>query len=154
MAGGRSRIAAILAAVMVATGPAGAPVRAADPGAAERSVSARLAVSPLLVSLELEAASAAIGASVKARARILNAGPATVRNVVVSLRIEEAAFAVRGGRQTIGQIQTGRTVSVGWTLCGRLPGAYLVLAQATLDGAAIESPAVLLTIRPGTKTNC
>jgi len=154
MAGGRSRLAAVLVTVMVANGVAGASVRAADPGAAERAVSARLTVSPLLVHLELEAASALVGASVKARARVMNAGPTTVRDVVVSLRIDTTSFGVRGNRVTIGQIGAGRTASVAWTLCGRVPGTYLVLAQATLDGVTIESPAVVLTILPGGGKRC
>jgi hypothetical protein len=154
MAGGRSRIAAILVAVIMANGLPGASVRAADPGAAEQAVDARLTVSPLLVGLELDAAEAATGVAVKARARVLNAGPTTVRDVVVSLRIDTTSFGVRGNRVTIGQIQAGRTASVAWTLCGRVPGAYLVFAQATLDGVTIESPAALLTILPGSGKRC
>ncbi|TAJ99307.1 MAG: hypothetical protein EPO36_12345 [Chloroflexota bacterium] len=146
---------ALVAALLLCAAASGVPARAVEPPLpAEAVVTARLDVSPLLVVLDLEAAAATTGESVKARVRVTNAGPATVRDVMVSLRLDAAAFAIRGARQTLSQIPSGRTSTVGVTLCGRVPGAYLVLAQATLDDVTIESPAAILTILPGSGKRC
>jgi uncharacterized repeat protein (TIGR01451 family) len=149
----RLRLASITALVCIVAG-SGMPARAAEPDSTQATVTARLDVSPLVIRLELDAATARVGESVRARVRVTNAGPATVRDVDVSLRLDATAFVVRGARQTLSQLQSGRTATVGVTLCGRLPGTYLVLAQATLDGVTIESPASLLTILPGSGKRC
>lgn len=141
-------------ALAVALGLGGIPARAAAADDAERAVTARLGVSPLLLQLELDATTVRVGESVKGRVRVSNAGPITVREIAVSVRVDAAALAVKGGRATISQLQPGKTSTVASTLCGRAPGSYLVLAQATLDGVTIESPAVLLTILPGPGKRC
>lgn len=150
----RLGLASLVAMLLVITG-SGVPARAVEPGLdVSVSVEARLAVSPILVGIELDTATAAVGSPVKARIRVTNASQATVRDVAVSLRVDTTAVVVKGGRATIGQIPAGRAASVGLTLCGRVPGSYLVLAQATLDGVTIESPAALLTILPGSGKRC
>ncbi len=52
------------------------------------------------------------------------------------------------------QIKAGKNAVVSWSVCGRLPGTYVLLARVTLDGASIDSPARLLTITPGGKKPC
>lgn len=150
----RARLTTVVALALVAA-HAGPHARAVEPGAgAAAAVEARVAVSPLVLRLELDTGAAAVGEPVKARARVLNAGAVTVRDVLLSIRVDTAALVVKGGRVTIAQLPSGRTGTVGWTLCGRAPGVYLVLAQATLDGLTIESPARILTIAAGPRAKC
>lgn len=144
-------------AILVAASSSSVPTRAGPDASSvtspiksgpstERSVMARVAVSPLMLSLELDRSAAIVGESVKARAWVTNAGPHAVRNVAVSLRTDAAAILVRGGRVTVAHLQPGRSAAIGWILCGLVPGTYVVLAQATLDDVTVESPARILVV--------
>jgi hypothetical protein len=129
-----------------------APVTAAG---SEGSVTATVRISGVTVSLNLSAATIAVGQSVKAEVLVTNVGDRVIRTVVVELRLDEAGLGVRGGpSKGISQLRAGTGSSVSWAVCGRTPGAYIVLATATVDSISIDSEARLLTVTESTRRPC
>ena len=117
------------------------------------SVRGAVRIVPITVGLVLDPTSAAVGASVKAKATVTNAaatGSATFR---LELRLDSAGVVVKsGGNNGSITLKPGRSTTVTWNLCGRAAGTYVVLARAEIGGVFVDSPARLLTIRPGPKT--
>jgi uncharacterized membrane protein len=145
--GRRGLIAAL--ALLLSTSPL------AVAGEAEGSVTATVRISGVTVVLEMAAASITVGQAVKAEAFVTNLGADTVRRVTVELRFDESGLSVRGGTsKSISNLRAGVTSSVSWNICGRSPGAYLVLVTATADDIAIDSEARLLVVNPGGRRPC
>jgi hypothetical protein len=145
------RLAALLAALAVA-----APmlVHAGPVTGAEGHVGAQVRASPIVVTFTLSAASAQVGQTIKAEASIANIGSATLRNVAVELRADRTGLSFKNPIVTIAQLKAGKSTTVGWSVCGRLAGSYLVLARVTESGQPIDSPARLLTVSPGGRRSC
>jgi hypothetical protein len=144
------RLVAGVVAMILAFGSPGAVI--ADPGAAVR---AEVTVHPLTVVLTVSPSQAAVGKRVQVEASVLNRGPVRVSGISVELRAASDGLAVRTAlTQTIGHLRPAQRASVAWTVCGRVAGTYVLLARATVAGAAVESPARLLTIVSDRKGRC
>ena len=121
----------------------------------EAAVTGTVRISPLVITLELEAATVGVGTPVKARATVGNVGIVAVRRVDVALRLDPVGLVLRGPTtRHLQQVREGRSATVPWAMCGSVPGTYVVLAQASADGVTVESAARLLTIAPGNRRSC
>lgn len=145
----RWRLFALVLALGV-LGP-GMPARAAD----EASVAGSVRVSPIAVALELSASTVRVGQSVTARVTAINLGSETVRSLTLGLRFEPVGLVQKGSTSSrLNQLKADRSAEVSFKLCGAAVGSYLILAQAELDGATIESPARLLVVTEGRIGKC
>jgi hypothetical protein len=151
----RSRgIAAFVALVMAVAAPAPAAAMSAsnDPPII---VTGHVAMSPLLVALDVSPWQARAGTALQARVIVSNAGPVTVRGIRVRLRFDPTAFIVApNAARSIAQVKPGGAASVAWQLCGRRPGSYVILAEVSFGGVAIESPARIVMVLPAAKRTC
>jgi hypothetical protein len=120
----------------------------------EASLAGRVQVSPIVVSLGLSATTALTGQTVKAQATASNVGAATIRPIVIELRVDPAGVQASKGPLQISQLKAGKSSTVSWSVCGQVPGSYVVLARATFDGVSIDSGAVLLTVAAGGRKAC
>lgn len=146
----RGRGLAVSLALLLAAWPAAV---AAD--SHEGSVTATVQISGVVVVLELATNQVTVGQSVKAEAFVTNLGADTVRRVTVELRFDEADLGVRGGTsKSISNLRAGATNSVSWNVCGRVPGAYILLATATVGDISIDSDGRLLTVTEGGRRPC
>lgn len=143
-------------AALVATVALAAPILSSDPaaGADSGAVEARVVVSPLGVGLELRAGSVRVGETVRADARIDNLSSATLAGIVVVLRADPNGLSIKAPTVAIGQLRPGKSKSVAWTICGAIPGSYVLLARVSLAGQSIDSPARVLTVLPGGRKAC
>ena len=141
-----SRMLCALALGALAAGVPGS--QAADSG----SVQATVVPSPLLVRLSLAPARIGPGQTSRASATVTNLGPDRVRDVTLELRSEPPELSVTGRNpRRFSSIATGASANGEWTVCGRGPAHYVLVAQARgrLPSGAIatgESDARLLTI--------
>jgi hypothetical protein len=154
MTPGRSRAGGQRQTLVLMIGLAFLGVAPAVSAAGDGSVSSHVHVSPLLVSLDLSATRAQAGQAVQAKATVSNIGTTLVKGVTVELRFDAAGLRVSKATEKVAQIKAGKNAVVSWSICGRLPGIYVLLARVTFDGASIDSPARLLTITPGGKKPC
>ena len=136
----------VLVAFLAAT-----PVQATG----EAAVTAQLRVSPLAVALELSAGSVKIGGSITARVTTTNLGTTTLKSVAVRVRFQPVGLVAKGPvSTTLQQVKGGRSADASFKICAVLVGSYVVLAQATLDGVTVESPARLLVVVEGRPAKC
>ena len=143
------RVAAVVLAALIV----GTPMVAAD--GSEGRVTATVIVSPLGVTLDVAASSVPVGKAFQARANVTNGWTSVVRDILVELRLDPVGLAVRQDSQReIGQIKGGRSASVSWTVCGMSPGSYVLLVQATVDGATVESVARIVTVTDDGRRSC
>ena len=132
-------------------GSATGPIRAID----RATVGGRVAVHPLVATLVGSATQAPVGQKVHFTASIVNDGPGRVGPIAVELRSAATGLRIKGAVvQSISRLRPGQLASISWTVCGQTPGAYVLLARATLDGASVESAARLLTIVADRKGRC
>lgn len=148
------RGAAALLALAVATCAGSAPA-----GSSSASLDARVAVNPLAVELALSAGEVTVGRAVRATATVRNLGVSPLQHVVVEIRVDPAGVIVKGsGPKAVGALNGGERARVSWSLCGAVPGAYVVLARATGDGPAgpfsAEGPAALLRVTGDPRKTC
>jgi hypothetical protein len=130
---------------------AATPVHASS----EAGVTGRVRVAPIVVALELSAGSIRVGEQVTARATVSNVATETVRSILVTVRYEPVGLSGRGPSSVrLSQLKPGRSGDVSVRLCATQPGAYLVLAQATVVDLTIESRARLVTVTAGKKAHC
>jgi hypothetical protein len=142
------RLVVLALALLVTVTP---PARAAD----EASVAGIIRVSPITVALELSASTVRVGQPVTALVTVTNHGTETVRSVTLSLRLEPVGLIQKGSTSSrLSQLKAGRSGEVSFKLCGATVASYLILAQAELDGATIESPARLLVVTEGRDGKC
>lgn len=147
----RGHVRAILLATAVALVTSGAGATAVD-GAATGTVGGRVLVSPIAISLTISPTTVLTGEPATARATVTNLGPTRVGRISVRLRLA-SGLMIRGRQiQAIRRLPSGAAGSLLWSLCGRTPGAYLVIAEATLGTLVLDSPARLLTVNPGGPT--
>ena len=133
---------ALLSTVLVAPSPAVA--------GGTGSVRASVTVHGLAVTLELSKQTAFVDQPVQARVTITNLGPDVLGPVSIELRFDPGGIALRGpDRKTIPAIEPENVAAVAWTIRGRVPGSYLILAQAAVGGVIVESAGRLLTIVDG-----
>jgi hypothetical protein len=138
-----------LVSILLVAGSIPGPVR----GASEDAVTGTVLVASLQLTLELSSSTVATGESVLARARVTNLGGASLRGIVVTLRLDPDGLLVkRPASKKVPQLAPGKTSIVSWSLCGRRPGILVILAQATVGGVTVESPARVLTITAGHRT--
>jgi CARDB protein len=139
------RALAVGLALVLATAPA---ALAASTG----SVRGAVRIVPITVGLVLDPSTAVVGASIKAKATVTNAAAASSATFRLELRLDSAGVVIKsGGNHGLITLKPGRSTTVTWNLCGRTAGTYVVLARAEIDGTFVDSPARLLTIRPGSK---
>jgi uncharacterized membrane protein len=142
---GRSRPAQLFALALAAVLVSAASVRASPTA----SVGAAVDISPLVVTIELGSTTVAAGRQVGVRATVRNLGDAVVGPIGVELRFEPAGLEVRGpATARIARLAPGRGATVSWQVRGLKPGAYVLLARATVGPFATESRAVVLTVLP------
>jgi len=123
--------------------------------AQSRSVDARLDVNPLRIDLAISTIQATVGQRVQVAASVTNLGPSRVSNIVVELRVATGGLRIQGSTVlSISRLQPGQETSVGWAVCGQSPGNYVLMARATVNDAAIDSPARLLTVIAGRQRGC
>lgn len=125
------------------------------------SVVGRVLVDPLDVSIALASGEVAVGKTVRATVSVRNASTITVTQLSDELRADPAGVVVaRIGGQGLGSLRSGKSVKAEWTVCGRLPGTYVILARVSgrlpAGVFASESPAVLLRVvsAPGKAKIC
>jgi hypothetical protein len=123
-------------------------------GADAGVIAGRVRASPLVVTLELSSASAITGRSAQASATVTNIAGATIRSIVVALRADSTDVRIGKGSIAISQLKGGKSATVSWTVCGRTPGTYVLLARVTADTWSVDSDARILTILPGGKKAC
>ena len=74
---------------------------------------------------------------------------------VITLRADETGIRIRSDiSRSTRRLGPGKAWSVAWTLCGRTPGAYVILAAVRLGETTVESPGRLLVITPGSGSSC
>jgi hypothetical protein len=118
-------------------------------GAGSGSVTGRVLVNPVTVSLTLSSASTFVGGSVTATATVVNSGGAPVTDVAVVLAAD-ANLAVSGGdTRPIGTIPGNASAQASWPLCALAPGGYVVLARVTAGPYRADSVAQLLNVTAG-----
>jgi hypothetical protein len=142
---------AMVMALLLATATAGSV------NAESASITASVQVASVVVSVSLTVSSGSIrvGDSVKAVATVLNSGTARASSVLVSLRVDAAGLRVKGTNPvTINGLQPGHPKAASWSVCGLQPGNYVLLARVTVDGASVDSPAVLLSVSGQRKKAC
>ncbi|MCI0582792.1 MAG: hypothetical protein L0227_07845 [Chloroflexi bacterium] len=144
------RIGRITVILVVALGAAPLGVAADD-----SAVSVVVRASPLSIAFDISSASVLVGRTFQAKATVTNDSPETVRDVAVELRLDPAGLSVRKGSQrTISQLRGGKSSSVSWSICATAPGAYVLLAQVTVDGATIESTARIVSVTGASQRAC
>jgi hypothetical protein len=141
-----SRVLRALALGALAVGVPGS--RAEDTG----SVQATVVASPFFVSLALAPARIGHGQTSRASATVTNVGPDRVRDVTLALRSDPPALSVTGANpRRFASIASAAAATGEWTVCGRGPAGYVLVAQARgrLPSGAVatgESAAHVLTI--------
>lgn len=120
----------------------------------EATVTGRVRVSPLTLSLELSTTNGTVGQTLQAQATVSNVGSFSIREIQVELRVDPGGLRVNKGTVDLAQIKAGKSAVASWAVCARVAGTYVLLARATADGASIESPARVLTIVPGGRRSC
>ncbi|HEX5012931.1 MAG TPA: hypothetical protein VFV72_02140 [Candidatus Limnocylindrales bacterium] len=121
--------------------------------ASSGSVRGAVRIVPITVGLVVEPSSAATGASVRAKAMVVNASTSVTASVRLELRLDRVGVLVKAeAGKTSFTLKPGKSTTVSWNLCGRVAGTYVVLARAETEGVFVDSPARLLTIRAGPKT--
>lgn len=146
----RVALSAVMAVLLAAT-TAGATT------AESASITASVQVASVVISVQLllSAGTARVGDTVKATALVANLGTARASKVLVSLRVDSAGIRVKGTDPvTISGLQPGHPKSVTWSVCALQAGNYLLLARVTVDGASVDSPAVLLSVTGQRKKAC
>ena len=118
------------------------------------SVVGHVIVDPLDVSIALSSGEVAIGKIVRTTVSIRNRSTTTVTQLSGELRADPTGVVVeRLSGNGVVTLKGGKSVKAEWTLCGRVPGTYVVLARVTgrlpAGAFASESPAVLLRVVPG-----
>ena len=122
--------------------------------AAGGPITGHVRVSPLVVRLDLSATTAPVGQAVGARATVTNVGSSLVRDIQVELRADPVGLRVTKPIVKIAQLKAGKSTVVSWSICGAVPGSYVVLVRTTESGASIDSAGRVLTITPGAKKAC
>lgn len=148
--GPRVVMPALLAVLLAATTASSATAESA-------SISASVQVASVVVAVELSlsAGTVRVGDTVKATATVVNVGTARASRVLVSLRVDSAGLRVKGTDPvTISGLQPGNDKSASWSVCALQPGNYLLLARVTVDGASVDSPAVLLSVTGQRRKAC
>jgi hypothetical protein len=133
----------MLMALLLATATAGSV------NAESASITASVQVASVVVSVSLTVSSGSIrvGDSARAVATVSNSGTARAAKVLVSLRVDTAGLRIKGTDPvTISGLQPGHPKSATWSVCGLQAGNYVLLARVTVDGASVDSPAVLLSV--------
>jgi len=144
----RGLVRAVVLATAVSMVASGAVAAAVD-GASTGTLDGRVLMSPITLTLEVTPASLAVGQVAAATVSLVNLGPVAISRIAVRLR-NATGLAVRGRQpQWIRLLAVGGSGSLSWSLCGRAPGSYLVFAEATLGAIVVDSPARLVTVRPG-----
>jgi hypothetical protein len=121
-------------------------------GADSGSVPATVIPSPLFVSLSLEPARIGPGQTARASATVTNLAPDRVRDLTLALRSDPPGVSVTGRNpRRFSSIAPGASATGEWTLCGRGPAGYVLVAEARarLPSGAVatgESAARVLTI--------
>jgi hypothetical protein len=119
-------------------------VSGATRAATEGSVTGRVLVSPIAIDLVIRTGPERGGSSITASADLRNLGPTVVPRITVRLRTA-TGLGVRPARDlSVRRLAPGAGASMSWSLCARLPGAYIVFAEATCGGVVVQSPARLV----------
>lgn len=130
-----------------------AGVASAAPGPPGGAVQARVLVSPLSVTV-LVPASATAGRAFRIRARVDNAGAATLRNVAVRL-VAPGELELGGpATQLLAQLRPGESRRVDWRVCTTHAGGYVVLVRATRGAFTAESAAALVNVAAARRPRC
>jgi uncharacterized membrane protein len=127
---------------------ASAPARAASSG----TVTGRILISPVAIDLVLQPSTARAGTSITAHVTVTNLGQALLARVAVRLRAPDGIAIRPSPSRLVRRLSPASSSTLDWSLCGRRPGAYLVFAEAMVDGVAVDSPVRLLTVTSGAGT--
>ncbi|HEX5013494.1 MAG TPA: hypothetical protein VFV72_04970 [Candidatus Limnocylindrales bacterium] len=115
-------------------------------------INATVTVAPIVVTVSISATQAAVGERVQARATVTNLGPSAVGPIELTLRANSDGIRIQGDAlKTTRRLAAGKEWGVSWNVCGRVAGAFVLLATARLGQASIDSEAHVLTVtsRPG-----
>ncbi len=140
-------IALALAAALL-TEQSGRTAFAQDAG----SVTARVTVNPLSVTLDLSAHNVRVGSRLDVTAAVTNQGATPLAGALVTLLASPVGLRIDGGpHRVVFLLTAGETESVWWRLCALAPGNYLLVARASAVNLAgnifiAESDAELLTV--------
>ena len=146
-----ARLTTLLAALLAATTAGSVSAESS----ASVSASVTVAAAVVSVSLTVSSGSIRVGDSVRAIATVSNTGTGRATKVLVSLRVDSAGLRVKGTNPvTISGLQPGHPKAASWSVCGLQAGNYVLLARVTIDGASVDSPAVLLSVAGQRKKAC
>jgi hypothetical protein len=137
-------LALAVACVMPATGAAQA--------ATEGSVTGQVLLSPVALDLAIQPATARTGTWVAARVTLRNIGPTALGRITVRVRAAGGLVVRPAAARSVRGLGSGAATSLGWSLCGLAPGAYVVFAEASFGRVVVDSAARLLTVTPGQGT--
>ena len=113
-----------------------ADVRPLSATVTSRSLIATILVDPLRVTLSLHANHVRAGSSDSATEALTNHGNTLLNSVSAVLQVPSSVVVKPAGSQAIGTLAAGATKTAKWTLCAKVPGTYLVRAQASGQDAA------------------
>lgn len=109
-------------------------------GGGGEAVLATVSASPLCVALSLSDERLGPGETARAAASLYNLGTVPVRRVTIALRGDPGGFRVTGSNPDgVAALDGASSVSRGWTICGRGPATYVLVARA---GGELPSGAV------------
>jgi hypothetical protein len=141
------RLALVCAAVAVAA------VGAAQTGSSS-SITGRVLVSPLSVSVLVPTDPVRAGREFRIRAEVVNAGSVAVHEVEIRLVRDPAIVLYDPVRQVLDRVGPGRDRRVTWDACARRPGSYVVLVRATTAALQAESAGAVLEITDARRPTC
>lgn len=126
------------------------PASGAAQAATEGTVTGQVLISPIAIGLAIHPSTVPAGTWASAHVSVTNQGKTALVKVAIRLRVPDGVAIKPAPSSLIRQLGASASVGLDWSLCGRRPGAYLVFAEATVNGIAIDSPVRLLTVTSGT----
>ena len=121
-------------------------------GAGSGTAPATVVASPLFVTLSLTPSRIGPGQTSRVAATVTNLGPERIRDVRLTLRSDPTGLSVTGPNpRRLSTLAPQASATGEWTLCGRGPASYVLVAQAhgrLPSGASAtgESDAHVLTV--------
>jgi hypothetical protein len=143
--------AALLCALCAAVAAGVARAAAAPPSG---TITARVLVSPLSVSVLVPASPVKAGQDFRIRADVTNAGSTALQNVAVTL-VASSALTLRDPvTQVLARVGAGVDRRARWDVCTTTAGGYVVMVRATAGPFAAGSAGELVEVTSAKRPAC
>ena len=117
------------------------------------AVAGRVAVSPLILHLELVPRRPKSKSPVEVRATVTNLSATRLAEVGVAIDASPASLVLRPvDPKAVKGLVAGRSTDVSWTVCSTTGGTFQLVAAATVDGTSTLSSPLSLTL--GASSRC